>query len=278
MTENKNAENQYEKTQAELEKKLVDANQNIKQLKNEIEQQKEDFKEKLKVEKEKIEESSRSMIEAAQAQQSARKKSDSLYPDPLSRSESTSPFQQRFPESASFVNRTSSRSSIFSYPGLDSSSYMEPQVDYDDIPSEASSHIIRESSSTGFDNQSISTIAAGPSIQMVNRMGRNIRTLESELASNKQDLVKVTKSRDEAVKDLSEFMKELETANSYKAKVEEMEKEMAQMKLREQTALEMLGEKSEQVEELRADVSDIKSMFQQQIEELVDRLAKAEKK
>ncbi|KAF5113171.1 hypothetical protein DV495_002280 [Geotrichum candidum] len=136
----------------------------------------------------------------------------------------------------------------------------------------------RDEGSARFDKESVSTIGAGPSIQLVNRMSRSIRSLESELANAKQDLARMELSRDEAVKDLSQLMKELEELNKYKAQVTELESKIAEMSLREQTALEMLGEKSEQVQELRADVMDIKTMFQQQIEELVDRLAKAEKR
>lgn len=127
--------------------------------------------------------------------------------------------------------------------------------------------------SSRFDNNSISTVGAGPSIQLVNRMSRTIRSLESELSNVKQELTRMTMSKDEAVKDISRLMQETEALAPYKAQVDEMEKKIEDMSVREQTALEMLGEKSEQVQELRADVDDIKSMFKQQIEELVDRLA-----
>lgn len=132
--------------------------------------------------------------------------------------------------------------------------------------------------SSRFDKESVSTVGAGPSIQLVNRMSRTIRSLESELSNVKQDLSRMTLSKDEAVKDITRLMQETETLNSYKVQVKDMEAKIEEMSIREQTALEMLGEKSEQVQELRADVDDIKSMFKQQIEELIDRLAAQEKK
>lgn len=129
-----------------------------------------------------------------------------------------------------------------------------------------------DESSSKFDNNSVSTVGAGPSIQLVNRMSRTIRSLESELSNVKEDLLRMTASKDEAVKDITQLMEETETLRQYKSQVEELENKIKEMSIREQTTLEMLGEKSEQVMELRADVSDIKSMFQQQIEELVERL------
>jgi chromosome segregation ATPase len=235
--------------------------------------------------------------------------------EPVPRSGTISPFTQRlsvddtntFASAAisSFKNglsgrRTSSKASLPLLPGLTSDPSLNNGIQYaiDGLPTHfevddgdlmppysAASETFRSSSihtrdegSAKFDKESVSTVGAGPSIQLVNRMSRSIRSLESELSNAKQDLARTELSRDEAVKDLSELMKELEELNKYKAQVTELESKINEMSLREQTALEMLGEKSEQVQELRADVMDIKTMFQQQIEELVDRLAKAEKK
>lgn len=135
-----------------------------------------------------------------------------------------------------------------------------------------------DEASSRFDNNSVSTVGAGPSIQLVNRMSRTIRSLESELSNLKVDLTRMTASKDEAVKDITRLMQETEALNAQRAQIQEMESKIQEMSIREQTALEMLGEKSEQVQELRADVDDIKSMFKQQIEELVDRLALQEKR
>ena len=47
------------------------------------------------------------------------------------------------------------------------------------------------------------------------------------------------------------------------------EKEVAEINERYQTTLEMLGEKSELVEELRADVEDVKAMYRDLVERTI---------
>lgn len=279
----------------------------IEKLKSEHDKKFSDLNEKFKVSVESL-----NQYKLQQQQQQQRKKSNPVEPpffggEPVPRSDNTSPFHQRFPvddnlgtKNSFSGRRASSKVSLPSLPGLASDPSLHGGMPYnidglsthfeaddDDFmpPYSAASETFRNSSihtrdegSTKLDKESVSTVGAGPSIQLVNRMSRSIRSLESELSNVKQDLARAEVSRDEAVKELSELMKELEELNKYKSQVAELESKIDDMSLREQTTLEMLGEKSEQVQELRADVVDIKTMFQQQIEELVDRLAKAEKK
>lgn len=124
-------------------------------------------------------------------------------------------------------------------------------------------------------NSSIHTLNAGPSMQLMGKMNTAIRRLESELASVRQDLLSMTKSKDEACQEVLTLMRENDQLSSYRKKSEELEASVKALEVREQTTLEMLGERSELVQELRADVDDLKTMYRQQIEELVDRLAKA---
>ncbi|CAN6662708.1 hypothetical protein TRVA0_034S00958 [Trichomonascus vanleenenianus] len=117
--------------------------------------------------------------------------------------------------------------------------------------------------------------SGGPSIHLVGKLNATVRRLESELVSVQEDLGRERKQKDEACAQIVELMKEMDESGNYKTRVQELEGQLEAMKEREQTTLEMLGEKSEQVEELRADVDDIKAMYKQQIEDLIDRLSKA---
>ncbi|KAK9780735.1 putative TATA element modulatory factor 1 TATA binding domain-containing protein [Seiridium cardinale] len=116
------------------------------------------------------------------------------------------------------------------------------------------------------DMVSVSTIAAGPSVQLVERMSAGIRRLESEKVAAKEELARITSQRDEARGEIVTLMKEVEMGKSANTKVEALEKEVAQLNDRYQTTLEMLGEKSELVEELRADVGDVKAMYRDLVE------------
>ena len=64
-------------------------------------------------------------------------------------------------------------------------------------------------------------------------------------------------------------MKDIDSAKQAKSKASELETELAELNARYQTTLELLGEKSELVEELRADVQDVKAMYRELVERTV---------
>jgi predicted nucleic acid-binding Zn-ribbon protein len=115
---------------------------------------------------------------------------------------------------------------------------------------------------------SVSTVGAGPSVQLVERMSAAVRRLESEKAEHKEVLVRLTAQRDEAREEVVKLMREVEEVEKMKGKTGDLEKRISEMEQRELTALEMLGEKTERVEELEGDVRDLKRIYR----ELVDTL------
>ncbi|MCJ1475593.1 hypothetical protein MMC13_004256 [Lambiella insularis] len=108
---------------------------------------------------------------------------------------------------------------------------------------------------------SASTAAAGPSVQLVERMSAAVRRLESEKAASREELDRLSAQRDEAREQVVALMREAEEKRAADAKNLELETEMTEMNQRYQTTLEMLGEKSELVEELQADITDVKQMY-----------------
>ncbi|KAB8068185.1 TATA element modulatory factor 1 TATA binding-domain-containing protein [Aspergillus leporis] len=111
-----------------------------------------------------------------------------------------------------------------------------------------------------------STVGAGPSVQLVERMSATVRRLESERAATKDELARIVSQRDEARQQVVDLMRESEEKKETDARVQDLEKRLAELDERYQTTLEMLGEKSEQVEELQADIADLKKIYR----ELVD--------
>ncbi|KAJ5893991.1 hypothetical protein N7495_005682 [Penicillium taxi] len=111
-----------------------------------------------------------------------------------------------------------------------------------------------------------STVGAGPSVQLVERMSATVRRLESERAGSKDELARVTTQRDESRQQVVDLMREMEEKQVSSARVQELEAKLADLDQRYQTTLEMLGEKSEQVDELHADIADLKKIYR----ELVD--------
>ncbi|KAI1611093.1 TATA element modulatory factor 1 TATA binding-domain-containing protein [Exophiala viscosa] len=110
---------------------------------------------------------------------------------------------------------------------------------------------------------STSTVGAGPSVQLVERMSANVRRLESEKAASKDELTRLTTQRDEARQEVVNMMREVEEKRKLEARLRALEKDQADLSQRHQTTLELLGEKSEQVEELKADIVDVKQMYRQ---------------
>jgi predicted nucleic acid-binding Zn-ribbon protein len=134
-------------------------------------------------------------------------------------------------------------------------------VDYDN-PFDATSSPHR----TINDMISVSTAGAGPSVQLVERMSAAVRRLESEKANTKDELARLVAQRDEARDEVVKLMREVEDARALGDKVEGLEKGLREMEERYDTTLEMLGEKTERVEELEGDVRDLKKIYR----ELVD--------
>lgn len=119
------------------------------------------------------------------------------------------------------------------------------------------------------DMVSVSTVAAGPSVQLVERMSAAIRRLESEKVAAREELARISAQRDEARAELVAMMREVEQGRQARQKVEELERQVAEVNERYETTLELLGEKSELVEELKADVQDVKDMYRDLVESTV---------
>lgn len=116
---------------------------------------------------------------------------------------------------------------------------------------------------------SVSTSAAGPSVQLVERMSAAIRRLEAEKVAAKEEMARVCSQRDEARSELGGLMKDLEEAKQATVRVKELETEVGELNGRYEATLELLGEKSELVEELKADVQDVKEMYRELVERTV---------
>jgi predicted nucleic acid-binding Zn-ribbon protein len=113
---------------------------------------------------------------------------------------------------------------------------------------------------------SVSTVGAGPSVQLVERMSAAVRRLESEKATSKEELARLVAQRDEAREEVVALMREIEEKRAQDQRVDKLEKELREMDQRYQTTLEMLGEKSEQVDELQGDVADLKKIYRDLVE------------
>ncbi|KEQ61727.1 uncharacterized protein M437DRAFT_51366 [Aureobasidium melanogenum CBS 110374] len=114
---------------------------------------------------------------------------------------------------------------------------------------------------------SASTVHTGPSVQLVQHMSSKIQRLEAEKSAHKDELARLVTQRDEARDEVVSMMREVEIKRSVDGKTDKLEQELGQVKQRYEACLEMLGEKEEEVEELKSDLVEVKKMYR----ELVDR-------
>lgn len=117
----------------------------------------------------------------------------------------------------------------------------------------------------------------GPSIQVIGRMSSQVRKLTSEVSNLKEELVRVGSEKDEASREVVRLMTENDDLLESKTKLDAVEERLDAMEKRESQALEMLGEKEEKINELRADIADMKELYSRQISDLVDQLVEAKK-
>lgn len=114
---------------------------------------------------------------------------------------------------------------------------------------------------------STSATSAGPSVQLVERMSAAVRRLESEKAGFKDEISRLSSQRDSARDEVVTLMREVDEKRGQEAKVTELGGEMETLKGRYEASLEMLGEREEEAEELRADVQELKRLYRELVEE-----------
>ncbi|KAK6205663.1 TATA element modulatory factor 1 TATA binding-domain-containing protein [Scheffersomyces amazonensis] len=117
---------------------------------------------------------------------------------------------------------------------------------------------------------SIPTGSVGNNIQLINKMSSNIRRLEIELNTLREENNSLVISKDKAEQDMLHSLKFRDEIDTLNDKIKALEKDIDYRNQKEQTMLELIGEKSEQVEELRADVQDLKELCKLQVQQLID--------
>lgn len=105
--------------------------------------------------------------------------------------------------------------------------------------------------------------------QMVSRLGSEMRRMEAEVVSLKELCDRLQKEKNNTNDEILRLLDENETAQHAKVENASLEKQINDVQNKLDTSLQLLGEKTEQVEELQNDVSDLKEMMQQQVQQLV---------
>ncbi|KAK9829150.1 hypothetical protein WJX72_004204 [[Myrmecia] bisecta] len=106
------------------------------------------------------------------------------------------------------------------------------------------------------------------------RLRDAVRIKEDQLASVQQQISSLEATRDSLAEELVAVSQTAEAGAEASRELERLRAEHEQVHRRLQASIEMLGERDERIEELRADVADVKQLYKDQIEFMVEQLAK----
>lgn len=123
------------------------------------------------------------------------------------------------------------------------------------------------STRSSFDSNSTSTPVTSSII--TERLQANTRQLENQLNFYQTQLQSSSQTRDELSEEILTMSQELDALRKQLKKSNQVETQYQELNARYQTLLELLGERTEEVEELKADLADVKEMYKSQILELV---------
>ncbi|XP_076902744.1 golgin candidate 5-like [Bidens hawaiensis] len=99
-----------------------------------------------------------------------------------------------------------------------------------------------------------------------------LRQKEGELASYMSRLASMESIRDSLAEELVTMTAECEKLRSEVSQLPSMKAEMEALRRRHSAALELMGERDEELEELRADIMDFKEMYREQVNILVNKI------
>ncbi|KAL2928488.1 Golgin candidate 5 [Bienertia sinuspersici] len=99
-----------------------------------------------------------------------------------------------------------------------------------------------------------------------------LRQKEGELASYMSRLASMESIRDSLAEELVKMTEQCERLKSETATLPGIRAELESLRRRHSAALELMGERDEELEELRADIVDLKEMYREQVNLLVNKI------
>ncbi|XP_068652635.1 golgin candidate 5-like [Aristolochia californica] len=105
-----------------------------------------------------------------------------------------------------------------------------------------------------------------------NAFESTLRQKDGELASYTSRLMSLESIRDSLAEELVKITAECEKLRAEAGVLPSIQAELEALRRRHTAALELMGERDEELEELRADIVDMKEMYREQVDLLVDKL------
>ncbi|KAF9356007.1 hypothetical protein BGX26_005835 [Mortierella sp. AD094] len=127
---------------------------------------------------------------------------------------------------------------------------------------------------TGAASMGLMSLGSGATGQAVaiERLNTMVRQLEGQVTFLSEQVRTANKNKDELSDELVRVTVELEELQKQASRAPGLEQELTLLQGRHKAALEMLGERTEEVQELKADLADVKEALRDQISELLSQL------
>ncbi|KAJ3327164.1 TATA element modulatory factor 1 [Blyttiomyces sp. JEL0837] len=112
----------------------------------------------------------------------------------------------------------------------------------------------------------------GPPSIVIDRLHTNVKQLQGQISTLQTRIQLITQTRDELAEELMKVMTENTEIKSTSSRLDALEKDYAELNRRYMACLELLGEKTEQVEEMQTDVEEMKRAYRTQVQDLLTEL------
>lgn len=156
----------------------------------------------------------------------------------------------------------------------------ELSLDMNDIPDEAADlkSVNQEDSFTNQNSNSMNyhrystevPVSNQMNARMVSKLGSEIRRFEVEVSSLQSLCDRIQKEKNAANDEVLRLLEENEKVQKLNDERKDLLKQVEEIKAQLDGALQLLGEKTELVEELENDVADLKEMMRQQIQDMME--------
>ena len=103
-------------------------------------------------------------------------------------------------------------------------------------------------------------------------MQAQLKTREGELNQILQQIEALKRSRNNMAEEIVSLSNQNESLEKYQRECEELRNKVIALNNHHNLTLTLLGEKTEECEELKLDLQDVKDMFKQQTEEMLARI------
>lgn len=116
----------------------------------------------------------------------------------------------------------------------------------------------------------ISNSVGQTNTHLVTKLGNEIRRLESEITTLNEKIERLQREKSLANEEILKLIEKNNDYNDVLSSKEKLEEQVKELEGKLDTTLQILGEKTERVDELQNDVLDLKDMLHEQVKQMVD--------